>query len=207
MKNKMKTLRVLNTISLDQNAVSIRRHNISSPCFCRAQRRPVPSSPSLLVNRPRKLPMFYKPDIDDHRLLHDPIHTQDGQRKDTAINAEEYGHFVWNLVTWHLREETNSNAEQVPYGVYEFERASLEKTVDVIISKFAAVHIADEVLANGILDIRKTMLVARCGYYQYAVVKDTAEMKTPRNSEAILNGLERTLRKLQLMKQLRRRRT
>ncbi|ETS86332.1 hypothetical protein PFICI_00160 [Pestalotiopsis fici W106-1] len=151
--------------------------------------------------------------------------TQEGNRKDTVINAEEYGHFCWNLVTWDLREAMNITAEQVPYGVDEFERASLEKemaklsnvpmvkqspvkfeckyhttirlpgnsptgTVDIIIGKVEAIHIADEVLTDGILDIRKTLPIARCGYYQYTVVKDTFEMKIPGNSEATLNGLE-----------------
>lgn len=46
-------------------------------------------------------------------------------------------------------------------------------TVDVVIGRVIAVHIQDEVLTDGILDIRKTQPIARCGYYQYTVVKET----------------------------------
>lgn len=48
-------------------------------------------------------------------------------------------------------------------------------TVDVVIGKVEAIHIANEVLTDGILDIRKTKPIARCGYYQYIVVTDTFE--------------------------------
>lgn len=166
--------------------------------------------------------------------------TQEGARKDTVINTEECGDFVWNLATWNLREAVNITAEQLPYGVDEFERAGLEKekarlsdvpmvkqspvrfeckyhttlrlpgnppmgTVDIIIGKVEAVHIADEVMTDGILDIRKTQPIARCGYYQYAVVRDTFEMRIPGNSEATLNGLEGNPRKVANYKAARKR--
>lgn len=53
--------------------------------------------------------------------------TTDGQRKDTVINAESTGHFVWQLATYDLREAVNITAEQLPYGEDEFERAGLDK--------------------------------------------------------------------------------
>lgn len=49
------------------------------------------------------------------------------QQKDTVRNAEATGVFCWNLATYPLREAVNASAEQVPYGVDEFERAGLEK--------------------------------------------------------------------------------
>jgi flavin reductase (DIM6/NTAB) family NADH-FMN oxidoreductase RutF len=136
--------------------------------------------------------------------------TSENLRKDTVVDSEEYGRFVWNLATWDLREQMNITAEQVPYGVDEFVKAGLEKekarlsdipmvkqspvrpeckyhttlrlpgnppmgTVDVVIGKVEAIHIANEVLTDGILDIRKTKPIARCGYYQYIVVTDTFE--------------------------------
>ncbi|KAH8660112.1 hypothetical protein BX600DRAFT_467260 [Xylariales sp. PMI_506] len=52
-------------------------------------------------------------------------------------------------------------------------------TVDVIIGKVVAVHISDDVLTDGLLDIRKTQPIARCGYYEYAVVRETFEMIIP----------------------------
>ncbi|KIX01861.1 uncharacterized protein Z518_09588 [Rhinocladiella mackenziei CBS 650.93] len=49
-------------------------------------------------------------------------------RKDTVRNAEATGVFCWQLATWPLREAVNKSAEQLAYGVDEFERAGLEKT-------------------------------------------------------------------------------
>ncbi|PSK56734.1 hypothetical protein B9Z65_6358 [Elsinoe australis] len=156
--------------------------------------------------------------------------TTDGQRKDTVINAESTGHFVWQLATYDLREAVNITAEQLPYGEDEFERAGLDKekarltdipmvkrspvkfecdyhstirlpgnppmgTVDIIIGRVVAVHIADEALTDGILDVRKTKPIARCGYYQYAVVEDTFEMKVPGSNELLLSGLEGSSKK------------
>lgn len=66
-------------------------------------------------------------------------------------------------------------------------------SVDVVIGRVIAVHIADEVLTDGILDVRKTQPIARCGYYQYAVIRDTFEMIIPSSgglSEDLLGGLE-----------------
>jgi flavin reductase (DIM6/NTAB) family NADH-FMN oxidoreductase RutF len=143
--------------------------------------------------------------------------TASGQRKDTVINAEETGHFVWNLAIWDLRQAVNITAEQFPYGVDEFERAKLTKekatlmdvpmvmespvkfeceyhstlrlpgnppmgSVDIVIGKVVAVHIDDNVLTDGILDVKKTKPIARCGYYQYAVIENTFDMIIPSTS-------------------------
>ncbi|GAM86375.1 hypothetical protein ANO11243_043890 [Dothideomycetidae sp. 11243] len=157
--------------------------------------------------------------------------TPDGTRKDTVVNAETTGRFVWNLATYELREAVNITAEQIPYGEDEFERAGLEKekarlsdipmvkrspvkfeceyhttlrlpgnqpvgTVDIVIGKVLAVHIADEVLTDGILDVRKTKPIARCGYYQYAVVESTFEMRIPGADATLASGLEGNARKV-----------
>lgn len=151
--------------------------------------------------------------------------TPAGERKDTVVNAEQTGRFVWNLATYALREAVNTTAQQLPPGIDEFEIAGLEKekatlmdipmvkespvkfeceyhstlrlpgnppmgTVDIIIGKVVAVHIKDEVLTDGILDVRKTEPIARCGYYQYAVIKDTFEMKIPGDNALLASGLE-----------------
>ena len=50
-----------------------------------------------------------------------------GQRKDSVRNAEETGEFVWNMATYALREAVNKTAEELPYGVDEFEHAGLAK--------------------------------------------------------------------------------
>lgn len=49
----------------------------------------------------------------------------DGRRKDTVINAEKTGWFVWNMVTWDLREAMNTTAMAVPYGESEIKLAGL----------------------------------------------------------------------------------
>ena len=156
--------------------------------------------------------------------------TPTGDRKDTVINAEQTGHFVWNLATYDLRDAVNITAEQLPYGEDEFEKAGLTKekarltdipmvkdspvkfeceyhstirlpgnppmgSVDIIIGKVVAIHIADEALTDGMLDVRKTKPIARCGYYQYAVITETFEMQIPGPSDLIRAGLEGSSRK------------
>jgi flavin reductase (DIM6/NTAB) family NADH-FMN oxidoreductase RutF len=51
----------------------------------------------------------------------------DGRRKDTVINAEQTGWFVWNMATYDLREAVNISAMELPSEVDEFERAGVTK--------------------------------------------------------------------------------
>ena len=55
----------------------------------------------------------------------------DGRRKDTVLNAEQTGWFVWNMATWELREAVNISAMALPPEVDEFERAGVTKTACV----------------------------------------------------------------------------
>ena len=41
----------------------------------------------------------------------------DGRRKDTVLNAEETGWFVWNMATYALREAVNISAMALPSPV------------------------------------------------------------------------------------------
>jgi flavin reductase (DIM6/NTAB) family NADH-FMN oxidoreductase RutF len=50
-----------------------------------------------------------------------------GRRKDTVVNAETTGEFVWNMATYDLREAVNKSAEEVPPDVDEFELAGVTK--------------------------------------------------------------------------------
>jgi flavin reductase (DIM6/NTAB) family NADH-FMN oxidoreductase RutF len=50
-----------------------------------------------------------------------------GRRKDTVINAEETGWFVWNMATYALREAVNISAMEVDSDVDEFVRAGVTK--------------------------------------------------------------------------------
>lgn len=152
--------------------------------------------------------------------------TVENVRKDTTINAETTGSFVWNIATWELREAMNITSEQTPYGESEFEKAGLTQipstklphvvpmvaespikfectyhttlrlpgnppmgTVDIIIGKVVGVHIHDSVLTEGLIDLSKVQPIARCGYYTYAVVRETFEMHPPGDGK-MAYGLE-----------------
>ncbi|CAI3954248.1 DIM6/NTAB family (RutF) (PDB:1EJE) [Commensalibacter communis] len=54
-------------------------------------------------------------------------HYPNGKRKDSAVNAEQTGWFVWNMATESLKEELNISAMILPSEESEFERANLEK--------------------------------------------------------------------------------
>lgn len=51
----------------------------------------------------------------------------DGRRKDTVLNAETTGWFVWNMATWDLRESVNLSAQAFEPDVDEFEKAGVTK--------------------------------------------------------------------------------
>ena len=53
--------------------------------------------------------------------------TTNGRRKDTVVNAEQSGEFVYNMVTYELREAMNISAQQVPPEIDEFELAGVTK--------------------------------------------------------------------------------
>ncbi|KAI4647109.1 uncharacterized protein J4E78_009085 [Alternaria triticimaculans] len=68
-------------------------------------------------------------------------------------------------------------------------------SADVVIGKVVGVHIDERVLTDGKIDVRKTEPIARCGYYEYAVVRETFEMRIPGEDKAILAGLEGSAKK------------
>ncbi|PYI07402.1 hypothetical protein BO78DRAFT_366915 [Aspergillus sclerotiicarbonarius CBS 121057] len=170
--------------------------------------------------------------FDPPYVLFSSNQTVNSTRKDTVVNAESTGSFVWNLATYPLREAMNITAQQFPHGVDEFEKAGLTKepstvlpvsvpmvkespvrfecvyhstmrlpgnppmgTVDVVVGRVVGVHVDDGVITDGILDVRKTKPIARCGYFQYAVVEDTFEMVIPGMSQDVLYGLEGSARR------------
>ncbi|HSH70178.1 MAG TPA: flavin reductase family protein [Deferrisomatales bacterium] len=51
--------------------------------------------------------------------------TTGGQRKDTVVNAEQTGEFVYNMCTYALRDAVNRSAEEVASGVDEFQLAGV----------------------------------------------------------------------------------
>jgi flavin reductase (DIM6/NTAB) family NADH-FMN oxidoreductase RutF len=54
-----------------------------------------------------------------------------GRRKDTVVNVEQTGEFVYNMATYDLREAVNRSAAEVPPEVDEFELAGLTKAPSV----------------------------------------------------------------------------
>lgn len=57
-------------------------------------------------------------------------------RKDTTVNIEETGGFVYNMVTYDLREAMNITAAEFDPGVDEFEAAHLTKAESVLVKPY-----------------------------------------------------------------------
>ena len=57
-------------------------------------------------------------------------------RKDTTVNIEETGGFVYNMVTYDLREAMNITAAEFAPGVDEFEAAGLTKAESVLVKPY-----------------------------------------------------------------------
>lgn len=150
----------------------------------------------------------------------------DGRRKDTVINAEETGWFVWNMATYALREAVNISAMALPPHESEFERLNVTKeyadnapipmvkespvkfeceymsthrikgnspsgTIDIVFAQVKKIHIDDKFITlDGRLDIPAIQPIARLGYFDYTVVKETFEMRVPNSDTDAQAGLE-----------------
>lgn len=164
--------------------------------------------------------------FDPHLVMFAANQYPDGRRKDTVINAEETGWFVWNMATYNLREAVNVSAMAVDKNIDEFVDAGVTKTscidapaarvaespchfeckylsthrlpgnspvgcVDVVYGEVVHIHIDDDfILPNGKLNIPQIKPIARMGYYDYAVIEETFEMRIPGASSTAEDGLE-----------------
>lgn len=64
-------------------------------------------------------------------------------------------------------------------------------TVDIVIGEVARIHVADEVItADGKMDVGKIRPIARMGYFDYAVIEKTFEMRIPDALDIERAGLE-----------------
>ena len=59
-----------------------------------------------------------------------------GGRKDTTVNTEQTGEFVYNMTSYELREALNKTAEEVPEDADEFELAGLTKAPSRTVKPF-----------------------------------------------------------------------
>ena len=150
----------------------------------------------------------------------------DGRRKDTVLNAEGTGWFVWNMATYALRDAVNHSAMALGPGESEFDHIDVTRvysdngdvpmvlespckfecrylsthtmrgnsnvgTVDVVFAQVETIHIDDTfIMSDGRLDIPAIQPIARLGYFNYTVVRDSFEMRVPGSDADARAGLE-----------------
>jgi flavin reductase (DIM6/NTAB) family NADH-FMN oxidoreductase RutF len=69
-------------------------------------------------------------------------------------------------------------------------------TVDIVIGRVVAVHIADHVIVDGKVDIARIRPIARLGYFQYCCIGRVFELEPPAGA-ALRAGLEGSAEKAQ----------
>ncbi|MFT5175006.1 MAG: flavin reductase (DIM6/NTAB) family NADH-FMN oxidoreductase RutF [Gammaproteobacteria bacterium] len=127
------------------------------------------------------------------------------EQKDSLINVEATGEFVFSMCTYELREQMIITAAHSPSSVDEMAQAGVEaapsinvkpprvkaspiameckllQIVDlpaapdgarnnVVIGQVVGIHVADEVICDGIIDVKKLNPLARLGYLDYATL-------------------------------------
>jgi len=138
----------------------------------------------------------------------------EGGVKDSALNAEETGEFVYNMVTWETREAMNKTSASLGRAEDEFEVAGLTKAPSklvkaprvaeapislecrtwrsvelpagstdahnvMVIGEVIGVHISNEVLEEGLVNIPQIRPFARLGYKDYSVVDKLVTLARP----------------------------
>ncbi|KAL5433242.1 hypothetical protein PMIN07_007688 [Paraphaeosphaeria minitans] len=66
--------------------------------------------------------------------------------------------------------------------------------VDVVIGRVVGIHIDEDVLTDGKIDVSKTVPIARCGYFEYTAVREVFEMKIPGDDPNRYAGLEGSIK-------------
>ncbi len=128
------------------------------------------------------------------------------ERKDSLVNAETTGEFVYNMCTTELGEAMVRTAVHEPASIDEMAAAGLEaapcekvraprikaspialeckylQTVtlpkpahgaqsQMVIGQVVGIHVADAMIVDGIIDVRKVRPLARLGYLDYASIE------------------------------------
>lgn len=70
---------------------------------------------------------FQNVTFDPPTVMFSANQTSEGLRKDSTVNAEQTGEFVWNMATYDLREAVNRSSEEFPPEVDEFEVCGLSR--------------------------------------------------------------------------------
>lgn len=75
--------------------------------------------------------------------------------------------------------ESPINLECLLHQVIELPHGTREYPNHLIIGRVVGIHIDDRVLTDGLVDVRKLAPIARLGYMEYAVVRETFTMTRP----------------------------
>ena len=128
--------------------------------------------------------------------------------KDSIANIRDTGEFVVNIVSFDLKDAMNTSSAPVDADVDEFETAGLTKMAgsvvtapcvaeapismecklrdivplehtDWVMGDVVGVHIKDEFLKDGILDVTRYRPLARLGYKDYSSVDEVFSLTRP----------------------------
>jgi len=127
------------------------------------------------------------------------------EQKDSLVNVEATGEFVFSICTYAQREQMIITAAHSPASVDEMAQAGVEAApsinvkpprvkaspiameckvlqivdlprpadgsrANVVIGQVVGIHVADEVISDGIIDVKKINPLARLGYLDYATL-------------------------------------
>ncbi|MPY93771.1 MAG: flavin reductase family protein [Acidimicrobiia bacterium] len=138
---------------------------------------------------------------------------REGGAKDSLLNAEATGEFVFNLCTWDLREQMNATSASSPRSVDEMRATGIEAAPSIVVrpprvaaspialecavveivrlpssevtanamvvGRVVQVHVADEAVVDGVIDVAGLRPLGRLGYQDYAVVEQAFSMTRP----------------------------
>ncbi len=148
------------------------------------------------------------------------VSTKDHGLKDTVVNIEATGEFVYNIATWAQRDVMTKTAQIVDRGVDEMAVAGIEplpstlvkpprvggspvqfeckyhQTVvlpgnrptsfhRVVFGQVIAVHIDDDVITDGKVDVLKMRPISRLGYKDYTSIESIFQMEMASPEEAL----------------------
>jgi flavin reductase (DIM6/NTAB) family NADH-FMN oxidoreductase RutF len=132
--------------------------------------------------------------------------------KDSLTNIRTSGEFCVNIVSDALKDAMNITSQRFAHGVDEFEKAGLEKAASrvikapyvaaspvamectlhsiidllgggqMVLGQVVGVHIKDEHMKNGLLDVTSYVPLARLGYMDYTKVETVFSLKRPEDN-------------------------